>query len=124
VREPFLDHHLAEWAAKLPLTWRIGDAAAGYQSKRILREFCRRRLPQNILDRPKQGFPVPAYDWLEKDLHSWADDLLFGRDGKLAAYLHLEHARLVLARARTGDQLAAHKIWLLIVLEYWLRAWT
>jgi hypothetical protein len=49
---------------------------------------------------------------------------LFGRDGKLAAYLHLEHARLVLARARTGDQLAAHKIWLLIVLEYWLRAWT
>lgn len=124
VREPFLDHRLAEWAAKLPLSWRIGDASTGYQSKKILREFCRRRLPQNILDRPKQGFPVPAYDWLAKDLHSWAEDLLFGPGSKLGAYLHLEHARPVLARARAGDELAAHKVWLLIVLEHWLRAWT
>jgi asparagine synthase (glutamine-hydrolysing) len=124
VREPFLDHKLAEWAAKLPLSWRIGDAAAGYQSKKILREFCRRRLPQNILDRPKQGFPVPAYDWLAKDLHGWADDLLFGQGSRLGAYLDLAHARPVLSRAGAGDELAAHKIWLLIVLEHWLRAWT
>jgi asparagine synthase (glutamine-hydrolysing) len=124
VREPFLDHRLAEWAAKLPLSWRIGDAATGYQSKRILREFCRRRLPQSILGRPKQGFLVPAYSWLAGDLNAWAENLLFGRDSRIGELLRVEHARPLLASARAGSDLAAHKIWLLIVLEHWLRAWT
>ena len=123
VREPFLDHALAEWAAKLPLVWRIGDAATGYQSKRILRDFCRRRLPQSILDRPKQGFPVPAYAWLAGELNGWANDLLFGRDSRVADLFRLEYARPLLASAGAGNVAAAHKIWLLIVLEHWLRAW-
>jgi asparagine synthase (glutamine-hydrolysing) len=124
VREPFLDHALAEWASKLPLVWRIGDAATGYQSKRILRDFCRRRLPPSILDRPKQGFPVPAYAWLAGDLKGWADDLLFGSDSKLSEHFRMEYARPFLQSAAAGNVAAAHKIWVLIVLEHWLRAWT
>ena len=123
VREPFLDHTLAEWAAKLPLAWRVGNAEAGYQSKRILRDFCRRRLPQCIIDRPKQGFPVPAYGWLAGDLNAWADGLLFGRDSRVAELFRMEHARPLLASARAGNESSAHKIWVLIVLEHWLRAW-
>lgn len=124
VREPFLDHTLAEWAAKLPLAWRVGDAATGYQSKRILRDFCRSRLPQNILDRPKQGFPVPAYAWLAGDMKGWADDLLFGSDSKVSEHFRMEYARPLLQSAAAGNVAAAHKIWVLIVLEHWLRAWT
>ena len=123
VREPFLDHALAEWAAKLPLVWRIGDTASGFQSKRILRDFCRRRLPQSILDRPKQGFPVPAYSWLAGELSAWADDLLFGRDSRIAEMFRLECVRPHLVSARDGNTASAHKIWVLIVLEFWLRAW-
>jgi len=124
VREPFLDHHLAEWSAVLPLAWRIGDAATGYQSKRILREFCRRRLPRSILDRPKQGFPVPAYNWLAGELNEWAGSLLFGRGSRIGELLQIEYARPLLANAQAGNDLSAHKIWVLIVLEQWLRAWT
>jgi asparagine synthase (glutamine-hydrolysing) len=124
VREPFLDHRLAEWAAKLPLSWRIGDNAIGYQSKRILREFCRQRLPAGILDRPKVGFPVPAYGWLAGELNGWADDLLFRRSSRIGEFLQMDFARPVLTSARAGSDLSAHKIWLLVVLELWLRVWT
>ncbi|MCU0842633.1 MAG: asparagine synthase (glutamine-hydrolyzing) [Thiobacillaceae bacterium] len=123
VREPFLDHALAEWAARLPIAWRVGDARVGYQSKRILRDFCRRRLPQEILERPKQGFPVPAYRWLTGELRGWAEDRLFGPGGRLHELFHMERARPVFQRAVSGDNGAAHKVWILLVLGYWLEAW-
>src|SRR6185437_3540420 len=119
VREPFLDHHLAEWASTLPLSWRIGDTKSGYRSKRILREFCERRLPRRIVERPKQGFPVPAYSWLAGDLGQWAENLLYARASRIGEFLRMEVARPLLARARAGDQTASHKIWVLIVLEHW-----
>jgi asparagine synthase (glutamine-hydrolysing) len=123
VREPFLDHRLAEWAAKLPLAWRVGDARRGYRSKRVLREFCRRRLPRSILDRPKLGFPVPAYAWLTDDRQNWASDLLFGRGSRIGDLLRMDGVRPTFNAAQAGDGAAAHKIWLLIILEFWLRAW-
>jgi asparagine synthase (glutamine-hydrolysing) len=124
VREPFLDHRLAEWAAQLPFVWRIGDAATGYQSKRILRDFCRRRLPQSILERPKQGFPVPAYGWLAGGLKGWAEDLLFGSGSRVAELFTMEHAWPQMISSANGNLASAHKIWVLIILEHWLRAWT
>jgi asparagine synthase (glutamine-hydrolysing) len=124
VREPFLDHALAEWAAGLPMAWRVGDAASGYQSKRILRDFCRKRLPKNILERPKQGFPVPAYRWLRGELRGWAGSLLLGHGSRIADMFHIDRIRPVMVQAGRGNIQAGHKIWLLLVLEHWLRAWT
>lgn len=122
-REPFLDHALAEWAAALPMEWRIGNARTGYRSKRILRDFCDRRLPQSILQRPKQGFPVPAYRWLAGPLRTWGEDLVFGAGSRLSDLFHMDRVRPIFAQAIAGNVAAAHKIWILIVLEYWLRAW-
>jgi asparagine synthase (glutamine-hydrolysing) len=123
VREPFLDHRLAEWAAKLPLQWRVGDATVGYESKRILRDFCRSRLPRAIIERPKQGFPVPAYAWLAGPLKDWAGDILFGHGSRLHDLFDMDRVRPALAAAQRGNGPAAHKVWLLIVLEHWLRTW-
>lgn len=123
LREPFLDRRLVEWAARLPLAWRVGDRRRGYASKRILREFCRPRLPAAILNRPKQGFPVPAYHWLASELGAWAEDLLFGPGARQGRFFRAPPIRRALARARSGDLEAAHRTWLMLVLELWLRAW-
>jgi asparagine synthase (glutamine-hydrolysing) len=123
VREPFLDHALAEWAARLPIAWRVGDARVGYQSKRILRDYCRRRLPRQILERPKQGFPVPAYRWLRRDLQAWARDLLLGTESRMRGLFDPGTMARQLDRCRDGDNEAAHRVWILVVLEYWIRAW-
>ncbi len=123
VREPFLDHQLAEWASTLPLEWRVGDPRSGWQSKRILRNFCSRRLPDSILSRPKQGFPVPAYRWLTRGLRDWAEQRLFDKSGRLETLFRMEVARTVFDDAVKGDVSAAHKIWVMIILDHWLEAW-
>lgn len=123
LRVPFLDHKLIEWAAKLPMEWKVGGAAVGWSSKRILREFASTRLPQRIISRPKQGFPVPAYDWLANGLSSWAEDRIFA-GGRLAGLLDLAPARQALSNASHGDRSAAHKVWTLLILDHWLEAWT
>ncbi len=123
LRCPFLDHGLVEWAARLPLAWKTGTARTGYCSKRILREFARKRLPAEILLRPKRGFPVPANAWLEGPLGAWAEDRLFG-GRRLDCWFDLAPLRPVLAAAKSGVASAQHKIWNLLVLDHWVEAWT
>lgn len=123
LRVPFLDRRFVEWAQTLPLRWKVGDRANGYVSKCILRSYARRRLPRTIVERPKQGFPVPAYVWMRGRIGQWAEDRL-QRSGKtLGRWLDMSYVAPVLAAARSGDIDAAHKIWVLIVLDAWMRRW-
>ncbi|MBM4200896.1 MAG: asparagine synthase (glutamine-hydrolyzing), partial [Gammaproteobacteria bacterium] len=93
LREPFLDHRLAEWTARLPLSWRVGSAASGYCSKRVLRAFCSGRIPQSVIERPKRGFPVPAYGWLAQGLGGWAQALVLGPTARLRDRFDMAAAR-------------------------------
>jgi asparagine synthase (glutamine-hydrolysing) len=61
VRAPFLDHRLVEMAAGLPPEWKLRR----FQGKRVLRRYLTRRLPAQILRRPKSGFNAPVSRWLE-----------------------------------------------------------
>ena len=88
----------------------------------MLRRFAKKRLPREIIDRPKKGFPVPVYQWLQDDgFSSWAVEHLVGKQAKLKYFFQPEAMKGKLRRAATGDLKAAHKSWLLIVLETWLR---
>ena len=71
-RSPLLDHELMEFAASLPADLKL----RGGEKKWILREALRGWLPDDILDRPKQGFSVPLGDWLRGDLRELARDVL------------------------------------------------
>ena len=94
----------------------------GYRSKRILRSFAARRLPRAIIERPKRGFPVPAYRWLEGALGAWAEDrLMHGR--RIAQWFDLAPVAPVLAAARRGSASARHRIWDLLILDHWLERW-
>jgi asparagine synthase (glutamine-hydrolysing) len=123
LREPFLDHALVEWAARLPHVWKVGDRRTGPVSKRILREFCRNRLPEPILTRSKQGFPVPAYRWLAGSLGGWCSDLICGPKSRVLEFFQRPAIEAVVLRARSGDGHAARQAWVLIILELWLRRW-
>jgi asparagine synthase (glutamine-hydrolysing) len=123
LRIPFLDHALVEWAAKLPRAWKVGSKSTGVVSKRILREFARKRLPKTILTRIKQGFPVPAYRWLNGEMGKWAEGLIFGPKSRIRDYFEISSVIPVLKAARQGDIISAHKVWVLIVVELWMHQW-
>ncbi|MEW5879398.1 MAG: asparagine synthase (glutamine-hydrolyzing) [Pseudomonadota bacterium] len=123
LRVPYLTHSLVEWAQRLPLSWRVGDARSGYSSKRILRSFAGGRLPSQIIKRPKQGFPVPAYRWLAGELGEWAAQRLADERSPIYGWLAREPAMASVAAARAGDDDAAHRTWALLVLDYWMRRW-
>lgn len=63
VRPPLLDYKLVEWAARLKPAYKLQDG----NGKRILKAALERRLPSEILYRPKQGFALPVADWLRAE---------------------------------------------------------
>lgn len=63
-REPLLDHHLVELAARLPETRRV----SGGQGKLALKQAMEGTLPRQILYRPKQGFVLPIAQWFRSEL--------------------------------------------------------
>ena len=124
LRVPFLTHSFVEWAQTLPASWRVGDRHVGYVSKRILRSFAEKRLPSAIVNRPKLGFPVPAYRWLkDDDVGGWAAARLADRRSPIYQWLEPATAMQELGRARAGHDDSAHRVWSLLILDHWARRW-
>jgi asparagine synthase (glutamine-hydrolysing) len=68
-RVPFLDHRFVEFAMSIPSSLKT----RGGTLKSILKQAVRGVIPDQIIDRPKQGFGVPVQEWF------------FDRVGELAA---------------------------------------
>jgi len=111
-RVPFLDHQFVELAMSIPARAKIGDGSLKYLLKKAVRGL----IPDKIVDRPKQGFGVPVYEWF------------FGRLG--------ERARAELDRfcRETGyfdrrevfrliDAGAGQQVWYLLNFALWWRAY-
>lgn len=127
LRTPFLDYRLVEWAARAPLATKIGPDRIGRRcTKAVLRRFATGRLPDSILTRPKQGFPVPLFDWLAGgSLTGWAHDLLLGSAGRLNGLCDGRELERRVALGTTPDAavLDRHRVWNLVLLETWMREW-
>jgi asparagine synthase (glutamine-hydrolysing) len=72
VRIPFLDHRVAEAAARIPLAMKVRKESG----KHILKQLLFSHVPRRLFDRPKAGFSVPVGKWIKGPLRSWAEDLL------------------------------------------------
>jgi asparagine synthase (glutamine-hydrolysing) len=58
-RVPFLDHRFVELAMSIPEKTKTN----GGTLKHILKKAVRGVIPDELIDRPKQGFGVPVYEW-------------------------------------------------------------
>ena len=126
LRTPFLDYRLVEWAARAPARAKVGkNAKDNYETKYILRRFAEKRLPPEIINRPKMGFPVPLYDWLPNRLKGWAEDLLLSSDTHIFRWFKRDAVQLQLRLGTeiTGELLDRHRLWNLLIFELWCREW-
>lgn len=58
-RVPFLDHKFVELALSIPERTKIRSGTL----KHLLKKAVRGVIPDSVIDRPKQGFGVPVYEW-------------------------------------------------------------
>ena len=115
IRAPFLDRAVIEYASTLPTDARIKRL----RTKAFLKNYARRYLPAEIVERRKRGLSVPLGQWLRGPLRDWATERLSGEDLRnvgirtdAALALMEEHMQ------RRGDH--ARGLWNLIVLSEWL----
>lgn len=116
-REPLLDHTILEWAASLPLKWKV----RGGINKYLLRQLAYRYIPREILDRPKMGFGVPMASWLRTELKPWAEQLL-ADEGTLTR-IGLDHDQVmrVWNEHQTGRRDAQSCLWSILVLVQFVK---
>jgi asparagine synthase (glutamine-hydrolysing) len=67
-RVPFLDHKFVELAMSVPEQ----VITRGNESKHILKKAVRGLIPDDIIDRKKQGFGVPIYEWFFEQFGEFA----------------------------------------------------
>ena len=114
-RVPLLDHHLVEFAARLPARLKF----RGGSGKWIFKQALRGRVPDLALDGPKKGFAVPLRPWLNGRLRHRVDALV--ADGAPVLEYADRHALGGLIREhRTGRRDNSAALWKLIVLNHWL----
>lgn len=70
-RAPFLDHRLVEFAASLPVQWKM----KGFEKKHLLKISQKKKLPHSTLFRAKKGFNAPISTWFMKDLQSMGREI-------------------------------------------------
>jgi asparagine synthase (glutamine-hydrolysing) len=116
-RAPFLDHRVAEVAARIPVSMKVRGGAG----KLILRQLLGRELPRQLFERPKAGFCVPVGEWIRAELRPWAEELL--DPGALRADGWFDVAAV---RARWRDHVAGVRdhtpsLWSVLMFQAWLR---
>ena len=116
-RSPFLDHEMMELAASIPASLK----ARGTEKKWVLREAMRGWLPDDLLDRPKQGFSVPLSDWFRGELRTHVSEVLLDPSTLARGWFREEAVRGMLDRHAAGADAEAGRIWSLLMLELWHR---
>ena len=138
-RVPFLDHRVVENVFSLPneqkIKWKSSEdylssidkpasETAGIHDipKFALKEFGRGKIPDEIIERTKQGFPIPFLEWKE-EMIEYSRELLnedsFVRGLFSEDYLENLREQVI----KTDDNYNAQRLWMLISLELWHQNW-
>ncbi len=116
-RSPFMDHELAEFAARLPARLKVRGRSLRY----IQVQLAKRYLPAEVLARKKQGFSSALPYLLKDELNTLYN--LFLRDMELAkdGILRQSPVNQMLDQHRHGKQDHGNRLWLLVNSEVWYR---
>ena len=118
-RSPFLDHHVVELAARMP----IGLKTSGGRSKAILTEAFADLLPQSIQTRSKMGFGVPLTPWFRGELKDLLIDSLLGDRAAARGFFRPATVRRLVDEHMSGEWDHCYRLWNLLCLEHWCRTY-
>jgi len=115
LRSPFLDHHVVELAARMP----VGLKLRLWTSKFLLKRAFRELLPPEILKRPKMGFGVPIARWFRGELQGYLRDVLLGGPASGRGYFSQEEVQRLVEEHVAGVFDHGYRLWALLCFELW-----
>jgi asparagine synthase (glutamine-hydrolysing) len=117
-REPLLDHKLIEFVQTIPASLKL----RGSVSKHILKSAVRGLIPDEIINRQKQGFGVPIRRWFNNELRELLYDTLTDCRTQQRGYFNQKAVEEILDEHRRGRRDNSTHLWGLLTLELWHRA--
>ena len=115
-RAPFLDHRIVELAWRIPVQMII----KGNQGKLLLKEILYKRIPKELLDRPKSGFGIPLGEWLRLPLRDWAEELLSRDRLILEGNFCPEYTHKIWSEHLSGEFDWSARLWNILMFQAWL----
>jgi len=117
VRSAFLDTDVVEYVASLPGSMKI---YAG-QTKYLLKKAAARYLPDEMIQRPKEGFLMPIAQWMRTELEPYVRETLHESRLSVHGLFDAAAVRALVNRLYTpgADYMVANKVLALIVFQEW-----
>ncbi|MBV9270684.1 MAG: asparagine synthase C-terminal domain-containing protein, partial [Candidatus Eremiobacteraeota bacterium] len=113
-RSPFLDRRIVDFASTLPGSFKVRPDA----TKSVLKRAARAILPDEIIDRPKEGFALPMHVWLANQLlpllRELTDERYMGH-----GFFDPRAVRLFVEEHASRQFNHAYKLWTLLMFQLW-----
>jgi asparagine synthase (glutamine-hydrolysing) len=117
LRVPLVDHQLASYLQALPGAWKVNVRTP----KPLLLGALKRKLPNAIVHRRKQGFTMPFEHWLKGELRATLETTLMKRESPLEPVLETSAVHGVWQDFLSG-RTSWSRPWSLYVLSQWCDA--
>lgn len=114
LRVPLLDHRVLEFAAGLPPAFKV----KGWNTKRILKEAFKNRIPREVIERRKTGLPVPLRRWMRDDLKQYLRETVLSTRATSRGYFEKKGIEQLLER-NGNDGGLMKEVFALLTLELW-----
>ena len=116
-RVPFLDHELVELAMRMPAGMKVRSGG-----KYILKQAARNLVPDEVIDRPKGYFPMPALKYLRGPFLEFVRNVLNEPAARRRELFQRDYVDNLLANPETTLTPKRHsKLWQVALLECWLQ---
>ena len=113
---PFLDNDLIDLVSRIPSQFKL---QAG-QSKIVLKQAMRGLLPDETLDRRKQGFTPPDQTWYKESMN-YIHDLILSPRAIERGYFQPAYIERILDDHLNDRRNNRSLIWSLMCFEWWNR---
>jgi asparagine synthase (glutamine-hydrolysing) len=139
-RVPFLDNDLVDFAMRLPARLKlgkmsevvnineneVGSKTAKYfqktkDGKLLLRKMMARHIPEEIVDREKQGFSAPDASWFKGKSIQYVKNTIFNRTSPIFALLDEKAVKSHVEEHLEGKSNKRLLIWSLLYINTWLK---
>ncbi|AZW16636.1 asparagine synthase (glutamine-hydrolyzing) [Bordetella hinzii] len=135
-RVPFLDNDLVDFAMKLPTNLKLGHLSdvirlnendAGQKTARyfqkakdgklLLRKMMSRHVPQDVVEREKQGFSAPDASWFKGESINYVRELLHDPNARIYNFLDRASVQTLVDEHLQGKENRRLLIWSLLSVE-------